>query len=92
MMTVKLFAMLRSVAGAKELNVPCEDGCTVRDLIQAVSEVCPALKAKIVDKNGQLAGGVQIMLNGRSVTWLEGLDTTVGTDDDLIFMPMIGGG
>ena len=90
--TIKLLAMLRTVAGAKELTVPLEAGCTVRDMVAAVGDACPPLGEKLIDEHGQLSGGVQVMLNGRNVNWLAGLDTTIAADDELCILPMVGGG
>lgn len=92
MKTIKLLAMLRNVAGAKELTVPLEDGCSVRDMVAAVANACPPLGDKLIDEHGELSGGVQVMLNGRNVNWLAGLDTKIGDDDELCILPMVGGG
>ncbi len=92
MKTIKLLAMLRNVAGAKELTVPLEDDCTVRDMLQAVGHACPPLGEKIIDEHGELSGGVQVMVNGRNVNWLAGLETKIGGDDELCILPMVGGG
>ena len=92
MKTVKLLAMLRDVAGAHELEVPLADGATVRDMIDALGAVCPALRAKVVNADGELTGAAQIMINGRNVKWLQGLDTRIAATDELCLLPMVGGG
>ena len=92
MKTVKLLAMLRDVAGANELEVALTDGDTVRDLIEAVGAACPALRAKLVTAEGELSTAAQIMLNGRNVKWMQGVDTPIAAADELCLLPMVGGG
>lgn len=92
MKTVRLLAMLRQVAGAEELTVPFAGGGTVRELVSSVGDACPELKAKVLDGDGELTGFVHIMVNGRLIRWLDGLDTAVALDDEVVMMPMIGGG
>ncbi len=92
MKTIKILATLRELTGANELNVPLEEGDTVRDLIAAVGEICPELRDKALQEDGELTGAVQIMINGRHVRWLEGLDTRIQAKDQLMMMPLIGGG
>ena len=92
MKTVKLLAMLRDLAGANELEVPLTEGDTVRDLIEAVSAACPALRAKLVTAEGDLSSAAQIMVNGRNVKWMQGVDTPIAATDELCLLPMVGGG
>ena len=90
--TVKLFATLREMAGANELTVTLEDGATVRHLVDAVGAVCPQIREEALEQDGQLSGAVQIMINGRHVKWLDGLETKIAAKDELILMPLVGGG
>jgi len=93
MKTLKLFATLRDIAGAKEITVPFEDGQTVRQLIQTITEVQPELGCKILDETGdELSGLVHVMVHGRNIHWLDGLDTTIAEDDIVVLMPPSAGG
>ncbi len=92
MVTLKLLASLRYLVGCKELAVPFEAGGTVRDLIRAVGEVKPELKAKIVDDAGELTGVVQILVDGRNIVWLNGLDTIIEAENQITLIPPVAGG
>lgn len=92
MRTIKLFATLRDFVGAKEITVPFEGGGTVRDLIQAIRQVNPALGDKIAESDGQLTGLVHIFVEGRNIEWLQGLDTVIADKDDLFMIPPVAGG
>lgn len=90
--TIKLFATLRDMTGAKQIEVPFHDGQTVRELIQSVSEISPALAGKMVNERGELTGLVHVLVDGRNVEWLDGLDTTIRAADTLVFLPPAAGG
>ena len=80
------------MAGGNQLTVSLEDGDSVRELVEAVGKVCPQIRDEALEEDGQLSGAVQIMLNGRHVKWLDGLDTKIAAKDELILTPLVGGG
>lgn len=90
--TIKLNATLRDIVGAKMIDVNFRDGQTVRELLTAVAEVSPALAEAIVDQQGKLTGRVHILVHGRNIEWLQGLETVVTERDQLVFMPPSAGG
>lgn len=93
MKTLKLFATLRDIAGQKEIEVPFEDGQTVRQLIAAISDMYPELGDQIMDANGELTGLVHILLHGRHVHWMEdGLDSVIRERDQIVLLPPTAGG
>ena len=92
MITLKLLASLRKVAGSKELTVSFEPGGTVRDLIGAIGEASPEMQAKLVDEAGELSGETHILLSGRNIIWLDGLDTVVQPGMDITLIPPVAGG
>lgn len=91
MTTLKLLASLRDVVGSKELTVSFDTG-TVRDLIAAIGQVSPEIEAKLVDEAGELTGETHILLSGRNVMWLEGLDTVVQPGMTITLIPPVAGG
>jgi sulfur-carrier protein len=92
MKDVKLFATLRTMAGTKKLQVPFEDGGTVRDLVAAIGAVHPEIAAKLLDESGALSQVVHIYVHGRNVEWLDGLDTVINEGDDVLLVPPAAGG
>ncbi|MBI5667826.1 MAG: MoaD family protein [Chloroflexi bacterium] len=90
--TIHLFATLRDLTSAKQIEVPFRDGQTVRELIQSVSQISPALADKMVNERGELTGLVHVLVDGRNVEWLDGLDTTIRESDMLVFLPPAAGG
>ena len=90
--TLKLFATLRDVAGAKELSVTFEDGQTVRQLVSSIQMALPTVGDLILNEDGTLSGAVQIFVHGRNVVWLNGLDTTIRDEDIITLIPPSAGG
>ena len=92
MVTLKLLASLREVAGSKELTVPFEPGGTVRDLLRAIDTVNPAVGANIVGEDGELTGTVQVLVGGRNILWLDGLNTVIPPGQHVTLIPPAAGG
>lgn len=92
MKTLRLFATLRDLAGTKEIQVPFQEGQTVRELVNSIREVNPRLGDEIMTPDGELTGLVHIMVHGRHIQWLQGLDTTIRAHDQIVLMPPTAGG
>lgn len=90
--TLKLFATLRDLAGAKTIDVPFEDGQTVRQLLADIRTICPPLADEIINQNGELTGAVHILVHGRHIHWGDGLDTVIKTEHQVVLMPPTAGG
>ncbi|MCS6837035.1 MAG: MoaD/ThiS family protein [Anaerolineae bacterium] len=89
---IKLFAMLRDIAGTKELIVPFTPGQTVRQLTQDIAAACPALGEKMLTPDGELSGLVHVLVHGRNVQWLQGLETPIREEDQITLIPPSAGG
>ncbi len=90
--SLKLYSILRDAVGAKEVVIPFEGIHTVRDMIRVIGTVNPTLGAKIIGQDGELTGLVHILVHGRNIIWLQGLDTVVSDKDEVILIPPTAGG
>ena len=90
--TVKLSASLRDLAGAKAVDVQVQENATARDLLLALAQAHPELGERVLDADGQLGSGIQFMVGGRHIQWLQGLDTPVADARDFLLIPPISGG
>jgi molybdopterin synthase sulfur carrier subunit len=90
--TVRLSAQLRQLAGGKEAIVDVPPGATVADLLQALNQAYPPLGARILDENGRLHAGIQLLIDGRHIDFLQGLDSPVEQARDLMLIPPVLGG
>ena len=91
-MQVRLYATLRQIAGTREVEIHVEGQQAVGDALRALVERYPRLSESIWHRDGSLAGHVAVVLNGRDVRHLDGVDTPVSDDDRLDVFPPVGGG
>ena len=87
---MKVFATLRSLVGAKEVEVDATG--TVGNVLEKLTGEYPALKERILDDDGNLQSYMNILINGRSIRFLDGLDTPIKEDDQFAIFPPVGGG
>ena len=90
--TIRLSATLRTIAGAKTIDVPIPPGATVRDLLIRLIDAHPLLADRVIGPDGGLSEGIQLIIGGRHIDFLQGLDTPVGAPDDVLLIPPLSGG
>ncbi len=96
MVSVKARAImgLAEVFGCREQTVTLPDGARVADLFARLeakygkrfAEVCYGCAS------GPLTARLQVLVNGRNIVFLEGLDTRLSDGDDVFFLPPAMGG
>ena len=91
-MRVRIFATLRPIVGSAIVPTTIQDGQTVGDLVDEMVTRWPDLRPEMLDENGDLLGRVHIFINGRSMRYLQYLDTVIGEEDDIAIFPPVGGG
>ncbi len=92
-MKVNFYATLRQIVGGKTVVFDVVECITARELLSTMIERFPALRAELLDKDGQLHGHVHFFINGRDVPRLEDvLDTQIGPEDTVNIFPAVGGG
>lgn len=91
-MQIKAYATLRDLLGGARFIVTLPQPGTVGDVLRQLVAQHPALGAKLWDESEELTGFVTVLLNGRSVAYLRGLETPVSDADTLsLFPPVVGG-
>jgi molybdopterin converting factor small subunit len=89
---IRLSAGLRKIAGSKAVDVHMGPAATARDLLHGLREANPALAAHILTAEGNLTDGIRMVVGGQHIDFLQGLDTPIGEEDDiLLFPPLMGG-
>jgi molybdopterin synthase sulfur carrier subunit len=91
-MKVKFYATLRLKVGQSVVEATPPPGATVRHVLTDLTARYPVLKEWMWDENGCLAEHVHVLLNGRDVHYLNGLDTPVRPQDGVDIFPPVGGG
>ena len=89
-MTIKFFARIRSCTGEAERRI---DGAPpdLRELLTTLARrYGPSFREAVL--SGAELGEAIIMVNGRNVQYLQGLDTPLAADDEVSIFPMVAGG
>ena len=68
------------------------DSNTLGGLVEQLEAAYPGFKARLVDENGDLRYFVNIYLNGEDVRFLQGLDTSTKSGDEVSIVPAVAGG
>jgi molybdopterin synthase sulfur carrier subunit len=90
--TVQLFATLRLALKRGSVTIETEGPVTVGALIDLISkEVGEDIRPWLVDENDTIHMGTMILLDGKNMIHLDGLDTLVDTPNVAIFPPAGGG-
>ncbi len=68
------------------------DGDTLGQIIEVMDSTYPGFKDRLVDEDGEIRYFVNIYLNGEDVRFLQGMETTTKTGDELSIVPAVAGG
>ncbi len=91
-MKVKLYATLRPLVDAPEVEVDAGPGDTIGKVLQALVARYPQLAPEIFEADGHLRDRIHVFIDGRDVRYLEGLDTPIKEGNDVRIFPPVGGG
>lgn len=91
-MQMRVYATLRDLLGASNLDRPLAEGATVASVLEQLVAEKPALDEKLWDSDHKLTGYVQVFVNGRAIQYLDGLDTQLTDSDVVSLFPPVGGG
>ncbi|KXA89600.1 hypothetical protein AKJ38_02025 [candidate division MSBL1 archaeon SCGC-AAA259I14] len=88
---VKFFANFREIAGEKKINVSADN---IRELLKGIVEDYGGLEEQIFanPETEELTDFVTILVNGRSIDTLNGLDTELNENDTVAIFPPVSGG
>ncbi len=90
-MTVKYFATIRTYTGEAERHL--DDGpADLRELLTALGRLYGVSFRGAVFSGTELSEAIIILVNGRNVRYLQGLDTPLAADDEVSIFPMVAGG
>lgn len=91
-MEIKIYATLRPIVGGAHVPNIIQPGQDVRALVNGMVERWPDLRPEMLDENNNLLNRIHIFVNGRRISYLDGLDTIVRENDNIAIFPPVGGG
>lgn len=87
-MMIRFLTQLADIAGTKELEVKLDEDCIdVRTLLNRLGKLNKKA-AEAVMLGSELAEDVYILINGRHISSLNGLDSLVADNDEITFVPV----
>lgn len=91
---VKFIGALRHVSGTSELALNCKSNVSIRELMRQITEKVPALTRSLLDQQQleEPTPNVLILVNGREISVLNGLETTLQDGDEVVLVPVVHGG
>ncbi|MGC8543913.1 MAG: MoaD/ThiS family protein [Vulcanisaeta sp.] len=90
---VKFLASLYDITKVLKTEIEVPDNTTVKDLIQIIDKsISPNFSRVILNDDGKLKDQYVILINGRSIDFLNGLSTKLTSGDEVVFLPPAGGG
>jgi MoaD family protein len=92
-LTVKFVGAFRSVSGKNKFTLKFENTIPLREVIKRIVEELPKLKRMLIDLElGDPRPNTLILVNGKEISVLNGLDTILKDEDEVVFVPVVHGG
>lgn len=87
-MVIRFLTQLADIAGTKALEVKLDkDGIVMKDLLNRIGKLNKKA-AEAVLSGSELAEDVYVLINGRHISSLNGLDSLVADNDEITFVPV----
>ncbi|MBP1464124.1 MoaD/ThiS family protein [Candidatus Chloroploca sp. M-50] len=92
-MKINFYATLRPIVGGRTVELPLEEGVTVRELVTSLVEQWPPLREQLLDEHGELYQHVHVFINGRDAPYRDGgMEATITAEDVIDVFPAVAGG
>ena len=90
---IKFIGALRNLSGKPQLAINCQEGMLLKELISQINQQTPQLEKSIVDQEGKGSTlNALILVNGKEISVLKGLETSLNDGDEIVFVPVVHGG
>jgi len=90
-MKMKFLTTYRDIAGCRETEIPAPQN--VKALLEAlVSLYGDPMRKKLLDADGELLEDAVLLVNGKHISLLSGIDTTLSDDDKVSLFSAVAAG
>jgi MoaD family protein len=92
-LTIKFIGALRHLSGKTQLTINFQEGMSLKDLVTKISQQMPKLEKTFSDQQlNDSRSNALILINGREISVLNGLETKLNDGDEIVFVPVVHGG
>jgi len=91
-LTLKFIGALRQISGKTQLTVNFQERMSLKDLITKISQEMPQLDKTFSDQLNDSKSNALVLINGREISVLNGLETKLNDGDEIVFIPVVHGG
>ena len=92
MIVIHFFAMLREFLKTKQIRIPAEEKSVLELLQYCETKTSKSFLYKLVDQDGAIRPDSMILVNGRNVLNLQGIQTIVKDGSNVAIFPPAAGG
>jgi len=85
---------LRKALGQKKTEIDLSEGAVLEDLFSSMKEKWgEKLHTHLFDpETGEVLSHLRVMVNGQTIHFLQGMETPLKEDDEVLILPLISGG
>jgi len=90
---LKFIGALRQISGKTQVTVNYQSEMTLKDLMTKISHELPQLQKIFCDTQfNESTSNALVLINGREISVLNGLETKLDEGDEIVFIPVVHGG
>jgi molybdopterin synthase sulfur carrier subunit len=90
---VKFIGSFRSISGMDKLALKLADSVPLRNVVKKIVHELPRLKQALIDPElGEPRTSMLVLVNGKEISVLQGLETVIKDGDEVVFVPVLHGG
>jgi len=90
---IKFIGALRHISGKTQLTVNFQKSTSLKELLSKLSKELPQLEKTLSEQQANdSTSNALILVNGREISVLEGLETKLNDGDEIVFVPVVHGG
>jgi MoaD family protein len=92
--TVKFIGAFRTISGKSKLSIKAKNArAPLSEIIRQIIEERPRIKRALIDPElDDPRPNALILVNGKEISILKGLDTMIENGDEIVFVPVVHGG
>ncbi len=92
-LTIRFVGSLRAASSRSKITLQFEKDVSLREVVERVVKEQPKLKKALIDSELEdPRTNVLILVNGKDISVLNGLDTALNKGDEVVLIPFVHGG